>query len=136
MRKSFRVATVFTGAAACAAVFAPAAGAAPVAPGATGEITPKAVTGNNCTAGEWNWTHMWYTTSEKHSIAACFAGTGTYPIPGNKKFSYFCAGNNSGSLNTNYGYLPFWAGSKILGLSSAVVHSVRLWHHNDPSARC
>jgi len=98
MRKSFRVATVFTGAAACAAAFAPAAGAATPAPGTTTRITPTGITPNDCTPGEWNWLHMYYTTAEKHPTPACYGGTGVYPIPGNKRFTKFCPGDNSGAL--------------------------------------
>jgi hypothetical protein len=118
MRKSFRVATVFTGAAACAAAFAPAAGAAPVAAG----IIPKPITANDCTAGELDWAHMYYTAAENHTIPACFAGIGTYWIAGSKRFTYFCPGNNSGYLWTNYGSIPFSAGPFSYHLNSAIVY--------------
>lgn len=136
MRKSFRVATVFTGAAACAAVFTPAAHAAPAAPGATAGITPKALTHNNCTAGELDWFHLYYTAAENHPTPACFAGTGTYVISSNKRFAFFCAGNNSGYLGTDIGRIPFSGGSIPFNLHSHIVHSVHLANHRVPSARC
>jgi peptidoglycan hydrolase-like protein with peptidoglycan-binding domain len=48
MKRSFRVATVFTGAAACAAAFGPAAAAAPATPGTT---TAAAAAGHVTTPG-------------------------------------------------------------------------------------
>jgi hypothetical protein len=128
MRKSFRVATVFAGAAACAAAFAPAAGAAPA--------TPKAITPNDCTAGEYDWAHMWYTVAERHPTPACYGGTGGYRIPGSKRFVQFCPGGNSGFLGTSRGIVPFSAGAYSIPLYSGIVYSVNIGRHSDPSAHC
>ena len=137
MKRSFRVATVFTGAATCAVALAPTAHAAPAAPGATAMITPKGITANDCTAGEWNWAHMYYTAAERHSIPACFAGTGVYNIPGNKRFTFFCPGNNSGYIQyKSHGSASFVAGEHSINLFSLIVSKVSIVQHFDPSARC
>jgi hypothetical protein len=137
MKRSFQVATVFTGAAACAVALTPTAEAAPAAPGATTTITPKTITANNCTAGEWNWLHMYYTAAENHPTPACFGGTGVFKIAGNKRFTKFCPGDNSGAILTSRSYIPFSAeGVLTFLLHSAIVYSVYISAHNNPSASC
>jgi hypothetical protein len=100
MKRSFRVATVFTGAAAAAAL-APAAAAyaAPVAPGATAGIAPD-ITGGNCFTGApfTSSTVLYYAASENHATGACFASKGTYTLGTGKRFQWYCAGQYSGHL--------------------------------------
>jgi hypothetical protein len=101
MKRSFRAATVFTGAAACAAGLAPAAHAAPMAPGATASITA-----HNCGQSNSYSLHLYYALSENHPVPACigsrngrsgavqeqvFFGAG-------KRFAAYCAGAYSGDL--------------------------------------
>jgi hypothetical protein len=136
MKRSFKVATVFTGAAACAAAFAPTAGAATVAPGATARITPEAITANDCTAGEWDWAHMEYTAAERHPTDACYGGSGIFDIAGNKRFTEFCPGGNFGWLVTSFGSFSYSAGAYTIPLYSAIVYAVGISGHSDPSARC
>jgi hypothetical protein len=136
MKRTFRVATVFTGAAACAVALAPTAEAAPAAPGATTTITPETITANNCTAGEWNWLHLYYTAAEHHATPACFGGTGVFNIPGNKRFTRFCAGGNIGDLITSRSIIPFSPTIPSIPLHSAIVYQVDISAHSQPSARC
>jgi hypothetical protein len=97
MKRSFRAATLFTGAAAVA--LAPAAAyAAPVAPGATARITPDYA--GDCTEELplTSSTVLYYASSEKHGLGACFASKGIYPIGTGKRFQWYCAGQYSGHL--------------------------------------
>jgi hypothetical protein len=95
MRRSFRVATVFTGMAATAAAFTPAAGAATAAPG----FVPRSGAGRaaNCTARNTNDLVLYYTKAERHSVPACVSGSGYVPIAPTK-FSSYCGGSYYGYL--------------------------------------
>jgi hypothetical protein len=138
MKRSFRVATVFTGAAACAVARVPAAQAAPAA-GATAKITPQGITANDCTAGEWNWAHMTYTAAERHPVSACFGGTGVFKIPGNKRFTYFCPGDNSGYIQPkSHGRVSFVASENQIPLFSEIISTVSIIQHfgGHGSSRC
>jgi hypothetical protein len=99
MKRSFRVASVFTGAAAATAAFAPAAMAAPTtteAPATTNAAIPQTVpTVKLCAASTENWVHLTYTPTEKHA-PECFGGYGTYPIKSGRYFQSVCPGNNYG----------------------------------------
>jgi hypothetical protein len=98
MRKSVRVATVFTGAAACTAALAPTAQAAVVTPGARATTIPD-ITGGNC-HGSSNSVRVQlvYSANQHHSTNACFSGTGYYIIGGAKRFAYYYGGDWSGIL--------------------------------------
>jgi hypothetical protein len=89
MRKSFKVATVFTGAAAAAAVFAPAAGAA--------TATADAVR-YNCPIGPRTAATVLYWPTSKHHGPTCVSSIGLISV-GDTYFSYFCAGNYFGVIN-------------------------------------
>jgi hypothetical protein len=112
MKRSFRVATVFTGAVACATALAPTAEAA------TATVTPD-TTGGNCAANSGPAAHLYYSAKAHHSLAACFNGAGYYSFIGGKKFAGVCGGAWSGSFyygvpgtsisgvsNFSRGYLP------------------------------
>lgn len=75
MNRAFRVATVFTGTAACAAVLTPAAQAAVVAPGATVRFAPDA-SAHDCGSSPFDpfRLHLYYEASENHPDPACFGG--------------------------------------------------------------
>jgi hypothetical protein len=96
MKRSFRVATVFTGAAACAAVAAPAAQAAPLTTGATARVAPD-TTGAACQGtGPTDSLVLYYTGNHG---PACFQGTGTPAIVGGDPlFKSYCAGEYKGYL--------------------------------------
>ena len=123
MKRSFRAATVFTGAAAAAAVFAPAAGAAPLAPGTTAKITPELK--GNCSQGAFtDSVHLYYEKSEHHSRAACFDVVGSViPIKANKWASY-CGGAWSGYFYINHQAARFTAGQVYHNLHGQVISSV------------
>jgi hypothetical protein len=114
MKRSFRVATVFTGAAAVAALAPTAAAqAAPIALGA-------ALTGGyagNCPdpSGGIADTVLYYASSENHySPAACFSGTGIKHSFAAKRFSWYCAGQNYGYMWVGGQKLPFTFGDHNL----------------------
>jgi hypothetical protein len=126
MRKSFKVATVFTGTAAVAATaaaFVPAAEATPL---------PNKVIHYNCSVGTYTKAATvlrW--PASKHHGPTCVSLEST--IPGNGKtylsntyFSYFCAANYSGNiLYSNGGHRNYGPGSGI-GTIKTKVKSVAL----------
>jgi len=87
MRKSFKVATAFTGTAAATAMFAPAAGAATMMPD-----TSHA----NCT-GSTTATVLYRPVSAHHGPTCVFGGNGRTNL-GSTYFQYFCAGDNFGNI--------------------------------------
>jgi len=94
MRRAFKVATVFTGAAACAAAFTPAtmAGAA-----TTGQMKPDTSV-RECYKSPTTSAALWYRASAHHG-PICFGGA-NHAGPVYLSYAYFtrfCAGNNSGS---------------------------------------
>jgi hypothetical protein len=108
MKKSFRVATVFTGAAAAAAAFTPAAAAMPVATGpATHDLAPGiAATGNvtatdDCGSRTEGWLYLYYAASEHHG-PVCLGGTGIVDIKPGTRIAGYCTGNTYGSMAGYY----------------------------------
>jgi hypothetical protein len=89
MKRSFQVATVFTGAVACATALAPTAEAATVTPDTTAK---------NCTVGSVAAVHLYYPASANHPLPACVSGAGYISWPGGKKFAGICGGAWSGSF--------------------------------------
>jgi hypothetical protein len=94
MKKSFRVGTVLTGAAACAAAFGPTAAAATTATAA--KPVPSNVTEEDCTAADSHWVHMYWLPSADHG-PTCLGYKGTKEV--SHSFDGFCAGNNHGWLS-------------------------------------
>ena len=95
MRRSFRVATVFTGAAALAGGFGPTALAATTQ---TTAIHPDTPTNRICGAnngGVSHWVHLYYPNNDHP--AECFHGSG-YTNAG-ATIASFCPGNNGGYLH-------------------------------------
>lgn len=91
MRRSFRVATVFTGVAAVAGGFGPAALAA------TAQTTAIDIANQECganTGGVSNWVHLYYPNNDHP--AECFHDKGN--VAAKATIASFCPGNNSGSL--------------------------------------
>lgn len=100
MKRVFRVASVFTGAAACAAVAVPAAQAATLAPEAVGKVTPL-TTGASCGSPFGHPTQdfvLYYTGNPPVHHAACFVGTGgaSAVVGGNPAFATYCDYQNTG----------------------------------------
>jgi hypothetical protein len=119
MRKSFQMATVFTGAAACAAAFAPTAGAAtasttPVArAGAVTASTSPAIRASivskECGAGTNTWVHVYFPAGADHG-PVCFGDRGDTGVS-NIILAGLCGGNNSGWIN---GYSTDHLGAKYI----------------------
>jgi hypothetical protein len=97
MRRAFKVATAFTGTAACAAAFAPGAGAATTA---RAQQMEPATSHRNCIIGRYTTSAVFYwPTSARHGPTCVGGANGITPTPlGNTFFSQFCAGNNSGII--------------------------------------
>ncbi len=101
MKRSFRVATLFTGAAAAVAL-TPAVNAVAMPDNAAQvpkgqEVTPN-ITVENCNSGTRQWIHLYYTAAEDHG-PTCLGHPGTYIVPNhNTVFQSFCAGNNFGHI--------------------------------------
>jgi hypothetical protein len=117
MRRSFRVATVFTGVAAVAGGFGPTALAA--AATRSGSITNVVCGANN--GGLSTWVHMYY-PNDDHP-AECFGNRGT--TPAEVTISQLCPGNNrgylQGSVATFHGVISFHPGQGR--------HSDPYWDH-------
>jgi hypothetical protein len=111
MKRAFRVATVFTGAAACAAALAPTAQAAAVAPGARAAITPDNVTVAACPLAIPSGTLVLaYTSSEFPHPDVCFRGSGTWYVGADTRFSAYVGVSKSGSLLIDGRWEKFTAG--------------------------
>lgn len=108
MRRAFRVAAVFAGAAAGAAAFAPAAGAATAVPD-----RPADIVFNNCTTGESHFVHLYFPPSKEHGPQC--AGYNGYRYFGGTEYSRFCAGNNYGWINIVGTYFSFSPGYRAAG---------------------
>jgi len=137
MRKAFKVATVFTGAAACAAAFAPAAEAATTA---RTQLIEPATSHRNCAGGTTTSTVLFRPTSADHG-PTCVGGANNYDSPtylGGTYFTYFCAGNNYGSIF----YTPtkptrYYGPGSGIGTLDHGVSSVNIYAWSSPAAhRC
>jgi hypothetical protein len=105
MRTAFKVATVFTGAAACAAAFTPAATAATVTTLKTNEVHPDTVK-RDCAIGPTTTSMVfWWEPLSAHGPVC--VGSADNPAKnvnlGGQYFSYICTGNNYGWLSDGNG---------------------------------
>jgi hypothetical protein len=104
MKTKLRMATVFTGAAACAAAFTPTAAAATTA------TAPKLLPGNieevDCTAADSHWVHLYWLPSSDHG-PTCLGYKGTKLV--DHWFASFCSGNNYGWIS----YLSYYGGHYV-----------------------
>lgn len=102
MRKALKVATVFTGTAACAAAFAPAAGAATMAKTQQMEL---ATSHWNCAIGPRTTATVFWWPSTAHHGPTCVGGANkngrTTSL--NTSYSSYCPGNNVGWFQALYG---------------------------------
>ena len=110
MRRAFKVATIFTGAAACAAVFTPAttAGAA-----TTGQMKPD-TSDRNCYKNDTTSAAFYYPASKDHG-PLCFGGANSVPALDSISptvFAKFCAGNNSGYYVRTFSSPTFSRGNR------------------------
>lgn len=135
MRRSMRVATIFTGAAACAVTLVPAAHAAPAGPRATIRATPDAVAGNcNENAGAVSSVVLYYATSQRHPDPACIGGEGWVYFGTGKRFKSYCAGAYSGSLEVSGSFKRFTKGTH--NLYNAMVEGIYISSDNHPGTTC
>jgi len=104
MRKAFQVATVFTGAAACAAAFTPTAMAATATPTKTQQINAPDIVKKNCGGGSVTRSMVFVWANQAAHGPTCVGGSpggpGTVSLSGNS-FGGFCTGNNYGWLIEN-----------------------------------
>jgi hypothetical protein len=109
MRRAFKVATVFTGAAACAAAFTPAAEAAPMTTAKTELITPDTAH-HDCAVGPATTSAVFYWLPSAHHGPTCVGGDPDYDVNtslGGNAFSKMCAGNNYGEFYVVGDSIPF-----------------------------
>jgi hypothetical protein len=95
MRKAFKVATVFTGTAACAAMFVPAAEAATAA---NAQQAEPATSHHNCAVGPRTTSTVLMWPSAAHHGPTCVGGEVDYRVFTRlgTHYSKICGGNNSG----------------------------------------
>lgn len=129
MKRAFRVATVFTGAAACAAVLTPAAQAAAVAPGTTPRITPDATGGSCALLGigtESRGLVLHYDGNHGPACVTLNGGSGYVGIGGHPRMTSYCADGAVGSILTSGTWHPFTSGRHLLynvKVSSVYIHA-------------
>ena len=137
MRTAFKVATAFTGAAACAAAFTPAAEAAPTTTAtaaARTQLMMPDTAHHNCTVGPATTSAVFYWPASKHHGPTCVGGLPNLHVRtslGGTDFSKMCAGNNSGyffvhTLNSPMGFTRGTT-KNILGFQVSQV-SISQWH--------
>jgi hypothetical protein len=110
-RKAMRVATTFTGVAACTATFTPAATAA------TERVAiPDIKAKPGCPAGTSNWLHLAY--NRENDTCLGYSGSSNRTFDPNYGATSFCGGNNSGSFRGHFKDAPgtfyntgFWTGT-------------------------
>lgn len=126
MKRTFRVATVFTGAAACAAALTPAAQAAAVpAGGGMAKITPDAIAQScNLKTTESRGIVLYYYRGDHKP--GCVSGTGFAPIGGHPRMSGYCADGVSGSLEVGGVWHRFADDNRVHNLYGQTVSSVWL----------
>lgn len=129
MKRSFKVATVFTGAVACAVALAPAAGAATTTP----KITPY-IEGGTCTANPTHSLVLAYSPKENHPTPACFAGKGIWHLPNKPRFASYCTVNYSGYLWIGGQKRNFTQGAH--NLFNAAVSAVSITQSHNRNATC
>jgi hypothetical protein len=130
MRKSFKVATVFTGVATIAGGYGPTAFAATTR---ANVVQPDTIRNQECLAnngGISNWVHLYYPNNDHP--AECFHGAGY--TPANATIASFCPGNNSGSISGSLSGHPdpqplkFTAGSGRNNLGSFHLKGITIKH--------
>jgi hypothetical protein len=139
--KRVRIATTFTGAAACAFAFAPAATAgtgqpATVGPGHQAGIRPDGVD-MGCPPGTGHWLHIAESTPDG---GYCVGDRGAYALPSKIWVNEFCGGNNKGrfaGLNGNGSWVTvkFSPGNYYAWIKSGPIRAfsayISSWHGTD-----
>jgi hypothetical protein len=127
MRTAFKVATVFTGAVACAAAFTPAAEAATTTTAKTQLIEPE-IFKKNCAIGPSTTSVVLTRLPSAHHGPTCVGEKGKITLS-NTYFSYFCAGNNYGQYWITGDTKPFnfYAGSEFNISARVAAVSIKSW---------
>jgi hypothetical protein len=138
MRKAFKVATVFTGAAACTALFAPGAEAA-TATAAKPQLIVPDTTHKNCAIGPRTTSTVFYWPAAKNHGPTCVGGGGNYGIStslGGNVFTSYCPGNNFGIFTTTDGGIRSYSpGTEKIHLGVGVKEvSISFWEGGDKCA--
>jgi hypothetical protein len=130
MKRSFKVATVFTGATAFAAAFTPTAGAVTVS--AKTQLIKPDIFKKNCTLGHPTTSVHFYWPAAAHHGPTCLGEAGTTSL-GGTVFASFCAGNNYGWFSASGVHVPFGQSETLF--VGAPVHQVHISHWQD-SYKC
>ena len=124
-KRSFKIATAFTGAAAVAATFTPAANAAthpvmhgryhklPLVEGNAAGATPQTAIHSGPCSVHPTWLHIeWYNSykSQGNPYLTCLGFAGTYHVSAMRMISQ-CGGNNHGYFDSGTSKLTFKAGT-------------------------
>jgi hypothetical protein len=126
VKRSFRVATAFAGAAALSAVL-PVTEAHASAPPFLG----------NCTANMGTAVHLYYTKSENHPLAACAYGNPTQHTGWfSKRFQYYCGGDYSGNLIIGGVLRHYTDGTTLHDLYGQLVSAVSFSRYTNAGYTC
>jgi hypothetical protein len=136
MRRAFKVATAFTGAAACVAVLTPGVTAAAATTSKSRQMKPADLI--NCPAG-WNTSVHLYWPSTAHHGPTCVgnhqfkAWPAISKAPSGPRYHKLCSGNNNGSYRSSgsryyYGYKNGRFGMFSLGGGKAWWISNKSWN--------
>ncbi len=137
MRKAFRAATVFTGAAVGATLLAPALAANAATTDATTEpptgLVPDVLA--NCPRGSNTSVHLYWSPGERHG-PTCVGNVEYYTAFGpNVTYVSLCAGNNSGVFSSSNGFFVYHHGYH-LGLHNGHAQKIdnETWSGNSKCA--
>jgi hypothetical protein len=145
-RKAMRVATVFTGAAATAVAFAPAALAAPghaptqgraaLVNGKTRAVRPDTtIESKGCGTSDVHWLHIEYGSLFRSKLCKAFGFAGVKHD--NQSMYAQCGGNNYGNIYTKQGDVTFGPGNTYRSFKprkSVSSVSIYTWSGNDKCA--
>jgi hypothetical protein len=138
-RKAMRVATVFTGAAATAVAFAPAALAAPshapaqghtaLVNGKTRAMRPDVDSGTirskGCGTSDVHWLHIEYVSLFRRDLCKAFGYRGFMTVA--QDFFAECGGNNYGTIYWNGGNLGFGPGNTYRSVTERNISGVSIY---------
>jgi hypothetical protein len=149
-KKSMRVATIFTGVAACTAGMTQVANAQDVTHAAYkptskhigGQVRPAATRFGSIrsTSGcvnkgvDSHWVHAyWWDASLDTSLSMCYGYQGDVVSPPGRGITYECGGNNHGSLlgysdnGTKEWYIDYGPGTTYAHLNKASLYQIGVW---------
>jgi hypothetical protein len=135
-RKAMRVATVFTGAAAAAVAYAPAALAAPghaPAQGRTALVNGKTqaagprttIQSKGCGTSDVHWLHLEYASLFRSKLCKAFGFAGFKTVA--QDFYAECGGNNYGTIYWKTGSLGFGPGNTYRSVTERDISGVSIY---------